>query len=123
MKYSDDYLGHVLKSYIECALWVTFDFDDFELNVNEASMLKAKADIKGFLDDVPENDIYPSQMGHDLFLTRNKHAAGFWDRHLEEKEPALRLVKEKLGNELTELADNLGEVDVYVGDDGLVVIE
>lgn len=47
-------------------------------------------------------------LGHDLWLTRNGHGAGFWDRGLGE-----------LGQLLTRAAKSLGECDgFYVGDDG-----
>lgn len=45
--------------------------------------------------------------GHDLWLTRNRHGAGFWDRGAG---PA--------GDTLTEAAHALGETDCYLGDDG-----
>jgi len=48
----------------------------------------------------------PGQLGHDLWLTRNHHGAGFWDRGLG-----------KLGDDLTLLAHSLGESELYVGDD------
>lgn len=50
--------------------------------------------------------------GHDLWLTRNYHGAGFWDRGLG-----------TVGDVLTALAEAEGEVGVYLGDDGLVYIE
>lgn len=47
--------------------------------------------------------------GHDFWLTRCGHGAGFWDRGLG-----------KLGNDLTEAAKTFGNIDLYLGDDGLV---
>jgi hypothetical protein len=49
------------------------------------------------------------QAGHDFWLTRNRHGAGFWDRGLGE-----------VGDKLTEAAHSEGGVDLYVGDDDLV---
>lgn len=49
--------------------------------------------------------------GHDLWLTRNGHGAGFWDRGLG-----------SLGTRLTEAAHVMGNCDVYVGDDGKVYL-
>lgn len=46
----------------------------------------------------------PQHLGHDFWLTRNNHGAGFWDGDWE------------LGNELTELALRFGNVDVYLHD-------
>ena len=50
-----------------------------------------------------------AQFGHDLWLTRNGHGVGFWDRGLGE-----------LGNKLTEACKKLGSHDVYCGDDGFI---
>jgi len=47
--------------------------------------------------------------GHDLWLTRCHHGAGYWDRDLGE-----------LGDKLTEAAHAMGSRDLYVGDDGLI---
>jgi hypothetical protein len=47
--------------------------------------------------------------GHDFWLTRNGHGAGFWDR-------GLGLV----GKRLTDVAHQYGEVDLVVGDDGMI---
>ncbi len=49
----------------------------------------------------------PEQFGHDFWLTRNRHGAGFWDRGLDE-----------LGEMLTKRAGTFGAVDMYVGADG-----
>jgi hypothetical protein len=51
----------------------------------------------------------PSNMGHDFFLTRNGHGAGFWDRGMGE-----------LGDRLTEISQEIGETYPYVGDDGKI---
>jgi len=45
--------------------------------------------------------------GHDFWLTRNGHGAGFWDRGIGET-----------GDTLTKASTGFGEVDLYVGDDG-----
>lgn len=47
------------------------------------------------------------QAGHDFWLTRNGHGAGFWDG--DWAEPA--------GIELDKLSKSFGETDLYVGDD------
>jgi hypothetical protein len=45
--------------------------------------------------------------GHDFWLTRNHHGAGFWDRGYG-----------KLGEILTDAAHSFGTYDLYIGDDG-----
>ena len=48
--------------------------------------------------------------GHDFWLTRNGHGAGFWDG--DWKEPA--------ATALDKSSKAFGEVNLYLGDDGLV---
>jgi hypothetical protein len=49
--------------------------------------------------------------GHDLWLTRNGHGAGFWDRGAGDA-----------GDRLSAAASALGESLIYVGDDGKLYI-
>ena len=56
----------------------------------------------------------PERAGHDLWLTRNGHGAGFWDRGLG-----------ALGEKLSELCGYKKDcpfppVDAYLGDDGKI---
>jgi hypothetical protein len=48
------------------------------------------------------------QAGHDFWLTRRGHGAGFWDGDWEH------------GDVLTEKSEEFGNVDIYLGDDGLI---
>jgi hypothetical protein len=116
-----DSIDKMTRGYLECALWASSDGDgnplDDEysadgfapLEIAEASKLCARfaeenaADLEG---------IEPSQAGHDLWLTRNHHGAGFWDRGLGE-----------VGERLSKAAQALGECYAYVGDDGMVWID
>lgn len=52
--------------------------------------------------------------GHDFWLTRNRHGAGFWDRWNG------GTPQRKIGEELTKLAHAYGSCDLYAGDDGKV---
>lgn len=54
--------------------------------------------------------------GHDFWLTRNHHGAGFWDRTVLSNDGA----SDDLGERLTELAHQAGECSLYQGDDGLL---
>jgi hypothetical protein len=47
-----------------------------------------------------------SRAGHDFWLTRNRHGAGFWDRGLG-----------AVGDELTREAHTYGDESCYLGDD------
>lgn len=51
-----------------------------------------------------------SAAGHDFWLTRNSHGAGFWDGDWPED----------VEKELTDLAKSFRECELYLGDDGLV---
>ena len=46
-----------------------------------------------------------SRAGHDFFLTRNRHGAGFWDRNLGQ-----------VGDRLTTAAHVYGECYLYAAD-------
>jgi hypothetical protein len=58
------------------------------------------------------NGYSPGRAGHDFWLTRCGHGAGYWDRD--------ELEAEGLGEKLTAAADSAGSRDLYIGDDGLV---
>lgn len=67
-------------------------------------------DVRAYLRALREEDRrhQPAVMlGHDLWLTRNGHGAGFWDRGLG-----------TLGDRLSEAARSLGEAQAIVLDDG-----
>jgi len=49
-----------------------------------------------------------SQNGHDLWLTRNRHGSGYFDRGYPDE----------IGDALTAASHALGECDLYEGDDG-----
>jgi hypothetical protein len=49
------------------------------------------------------------QNGHDFWLTRNGHGAGFWDRGYG-----------AVGDKLSDACKRYGSVDLYVGDDGMI---
>lgn len=53
--------------------------------------------------------------GHDFWLTRNHHGAGFWGR------PELR--GEGLDGRLTDAAQAFGEIGAYAGDSGHLELE
>ncbi len=74
------------------------DCDKFRLE--QAELLEQACEVEGY--DV-------ARAGHDFWLTRCGHGVGFWDRDLEE-----------VGDKLTEACDKFGNVDLYVGDDGLI---
>lgn len=109
------------RAYIECALWSSADngspdglggaetIDDLAPETL-ARMVADCAAFKGAHGDRFADD---SQAGHDYWLTRNRHGAGFWDRGDDSYSAADRAL-------LTEAAHADGSCDLYVGDDGLI---
>lgn len=111
------------RAYIECALWASTDdagepldglysADDLAGETRE----KMAADVVDFLnllwrEGLDLGPIEPEQIGHDFWLTRNGHGAGFWDRGLGD-----------LGETLTRLAHPYGESTLYIGDDGMIYV-
>lgn len=82
----------------------------------EKFYLAAGADLGAFVDLYPsrvsaEHDPWEA-IGHDLWLTRNGHGVGFWDRNMG-----------RVGQRLAALCGYgkpFGPVDAYLGDDELV---
>lgn len=81
-------------------------------DIDPNSLIQAYLDIKKFiitagseaiLEALNENDKF--QLGMDFWLTRNRHGAGFFDHSYEHEQ------------QLTTAAQNLKEVDLYIGDD------
>ena len=92
-------IDEMLTAYIEAALWSSTDESDesggepIDKNYSEDDLTaqtraKMKRDVTDFArkyGDVIESlgaDYDWSQAGHDLWLTRNGHGTGFWDRDL-----------------------------------------
>jgi hypothetical protein len=115
-------MNSVTKDFLVTALWCEMDEEDDPLEdsyyLNDfapEALEKAEAIVSGFLANpevVELLDEYVgeygyNQVGYDLWLTANGHGAGFWDRGLGE-----------VGERLTEIAKEIGEINVYVGDDG-----
>lgn len=105
-------------AYLECALWSSTDGDgrplDDELDISDCSqefLRQAIDDCREFQHENAEllEAIDSEQAGHDFWLTRNHHGAGFWDRGLGED-----------GQKLTEASHTYGSCDLYIGDDGEV---
>ena len=122
-------LDEFTRAYIECALWSSTDEDSKSLDASYSvadlapetldSMVK---DCRDFQESFAEllalayekythspDWIHEEQAGHDFWLTRNRHGAGFWDRGLGD-----------VGQVLTDMAHPYGEVNLYVGDDGRI---
>ena len=116
------------NAYVDAALWSSTygedgenSLDDGEHDLSDKAKNKMLLDCADFfnyceregIDPVPEYDCAEygdaEKSGHDFFLTRNGHGAGYWDRGLGE-----------IGDKLTDAAKTFGNCDLYVGDDGLI---
>lgn len=113
-------MDKLLRAYLETALWAETDNsneqggDPLDKNYTvadfaEGELDKAKADCARFAKDntadIQGEDLW--DIGHDFWLTRNGHGAGFWDGDYEEAK----------GRRLSEASKKFGEVTIYVGDD------
>lgn len=113
-------LDDFTESYIETALWSSIDDDgnplddDFGIDdIDESALQSMIDDCKAFQEDNADDiDQNYKQAGHDFWLTRNRHGAGFWDGDWEDQ----------AGKRLTEASHAYGECDLYVGDDGKLYI-
>lgn len=115
-------LEDVYKGYASAALWSTNDIDTDEpldqnyslYDICHAAKVEMKRDIEKFVKEnsqaLKDSGLDDEQIGHDFWLTRNGHGAGFWDRGLEEN----------ISEQLTKSAGSFKTVDLYVGDDGII---
>lgn len=109
-------------AYIEAALWSSTDNSDDSggrplddnygiKDIAPETLSSIVEDCKVFqkahADDIGGN---VEQAGHDFWLTRNRHGAGFWDGDWNDN----------VGAKLTEASHAFGSVNLYVGDDGLI---
>lgn len=133
-------IADMVHGYTECALWSsTTDDPDYEgepennpgghpLDADHSTSDIAPETLKGMLDDcmrfVEHNamtlaaiamvqDIDWSLLGHDFWLSRNGHGAGFGDG--DWPDPWDDMLSEACG-----WRTSFGEVNLYVGDDGKI---
>jgi hypothetical protein len=111
---SNPRLSACAQQYLETALWSSSDEDghplDDQFDVSDfapEAIQQAEKDCLDFLSTNDVGDLDEEQVGHNFWLTRNRHGAGFWDLGLG-----------ALGDRLTKAAHVYGECDVYLGDDG-----
>lgn len=117
-------------AYIGCALWSSTDNADESggeplddnfgpEDLTPEALVTMQADCKSFYED-PNNaeglDLWRNafgsdeQAGHDFWLTRNGHGAGFWDRFYGETDES------RAGEALSKAAEIYGSAELYVND-------
>lgn len=128
----DDYLKFI-RAYMVAALWSsTLDDDDCTFmdqnyyieDIADETRKQMRNDCFKFLktnwkvifadNAMKANKTGHSMVelaGHDFWLTRNRHGAGFWDRDYYTKEQ---------GQTLTKACNEFGVVDLIVGNDGRI---
>lgn len=132
MKLHNIEIDQFTQAYIVCALWSSTDGNENPLDDNydetdlvEETVKRIVNDCKIFqiaqaklLQQAYQSDVWimgerynAGDAGHDFWLTRNGHGAGFWDRGLG-----------KIGQDLTDACKAYGECYIYVGDDGQMYI-
>lgn len=104
-------LDSFTEAYIDCGYPLDEDYSTNDLSAE--ALRQIVEDCKAFQDSNAD-DIGPdsAQAGHDFWLTRNRHGAGFWDGDWDGD----------VGKRLTECSHAYGECYLYVGDDGLIYI-
>lgn len=123
MKWNE--LDRFTQGYIDCALWSTLDQSDENTggepmdrnysfdDIAPETLARMIEDCRGFQDDnrqdLDDCELSVERQGHDFWLNRNGHGAGFWD---EGRDPVFR--------RLSQASKVWGTFDLYVGDDGMI---
>lgn len=111
-------LDRFTEAYVICALWSSTDDNGEPLDTSFGAEDIAPDTLAKMIEDCRRFqirceslllDIDDEQAGHDFWLTRNRHGAGFWDRGLG-----------RIGEWLTSNAHAFGEVFLYIGKDGKI---
>lgn len=96
LQFNDKYfidLDKVYNAYVECALWSSLDdnerpMDKLKYPLAKSAKIRMRRDCIDFVESnrslLIDSDLTADQIGHDFWLTRNHHGAGFWDRGLGE---------------------------------------
>lgn len=129
-------ISQFISAYIHCALWSSVDkneepLDQRDYELSDEAYKKVVSDSMEFVEKAKPylKNADLAFAGHDFWLTRNRHGAGFWDRPEMYDYNAQRFsysfyrikkfLRIKQNSEyLTEIAQSFGEIELYVGDDG-----
>lgn len=112
--------GAYMSQYVATALWSSVDVDDDTpldetgLSLHPDTLQRMRDDLAAFLFRarrlLRQAARPPDDAAHDFWLTRCGHGAGFWDGDWPDD----------VSDELTKLAHDAGNVDLYIGDDGMI---
>jgi hypothetical protein len=112
------------KQYIGTALWSSIGDDEKPLDgnydeedISDEALEEMKDDCIDFISQADQidgfEDLDMAMCGHDFWLTRERHGAGFWDGDYEET----------MGQKLTDLSHGFGSCYIYLGDDGKLYVQ
>lgn len=102
-----------LQAYIACAHWLLPE-EEKPIDIDRCGSKRRMAkDCRAFLADVAAarcgtEGWTAEQAGHDFFLNRNGHGAGFWDRYWAKDDLCER------GDKLSDLCKPYGDTNEYV---------
>lgn len=111
MKHLKIELSEMVIHYLVCALWSSCDakgnpLDRFSIyNFPKEDLERAEKDCEEFKKKAGDliNGISDEDLGHDFWLTRNGHGAGFWDRDY---------LDEETGKKLSDISREFGGLNV-----------
>lgn len=105
----------VIRGYLACAEWADKP-EGSNARFSAAARYRADDDCRAFIDacgslaDAAIESYGPERFGHDFWLTRNGHGAGFWDRNeLKAPNPDPVPFVDRNGAPCLGTADTLGE--------------
>jgi hypothetical protein len=128
-----DYSGKTFYSkmfiqYVETAFWSSNEDDDrsFEYHnadiddLSECAKQSMWDDCVAFADETESyrGAITADDMGHNFWLNRNGHGAGFWDKDFSYADGT----DDNTGNKLSDASHVWGSSDLYRGDDGMIYV-
>lgn len=107
------------NGYIGCALWADAPDDAVGVALAPEARTELEAGARDFYqanaDDLArayeEGGRPYDYLGHDFWLSRNRHGTGFWDRGLGD-----------IGDRLHKAATVYGSCNLYAGDNGLLYV-
>lgn len=118
---SEEDLTNAVNSYINCALWVE-ELEDSDIEVDKEEIKRISDDIVTLYSEAIK--LYSSEkidaafklegkdvlnvVGHDFYLSRNGHGAGFFDNNDYDK------IDKDLKDSLQEIADKLNADDYFI---------
>jgi hypothetical protein len=93
-------MKNFIAGYIACLLWLLTDENGGEIrdayadHISPESMDKIRRECADFYnanrETLERGGWSDEQAGHDFYLTRNRHGAGFWDREWNDETRSVR---------------------------------